>query len=38
MMYIYHKAAFTFEGIFSTSTYDARRMCFHFTHEHSWKH
>ena len=24
MMYVYHKAAFTFEVIFSTSTYDAR--------------
>ena len=24
MMYVYHEAAFTFEVIFSTSTYDAR--------------
>ena len=32
MMYGYHKAAFTFEVSFSTSTYDARWMCFNFTH------
>ena len=32
MMYVYHKAAFTFEVSFSTSTYDARWMCFNFTH------
>ena len=32
MMYVYHKAAFTFEERFSTFTYDARRMCFNFTH------
>ena len=32
MMYVYHKAAFTFEVSFSTSTYDARSMCFNFTH------
>ena len=31
MMYVYHKAAFTFEVIFSTSTYDARWMCFNAT-------
>ena len=32
MMYVYHKAAFTFEVSFSTSTYDATWMCFNFTH------
>ena len=32
MMYAYHKAAFTFEVSFSTSTYDARWMGFNFTH------
>ena len=32
MMYVYHKAALTFEVSFSTSTYDARCMCFNFTH------
>ena len=31
-MYVYHKAAFTFEVSFSTSTYDARWMWFNFTH------
>ena len=31
-MYAYHKAAFTFEVSFSTSTYDARWMGFNFTH------
>ena len=30
-MYVYHKAAFTFEVIFSTLTY-AKWMCFNFTH------
>ena len=29
-MYVYHKAAFTFEESFSTSTYDARWMSFNF--------
>ena len=32
MMYIYHKAAFTFKVSFSTPTYDARWMWFNFTH------
>ena len=32
MMYVYHKAAFTFEVSFCTSTYDARWMYFNFTH------
>ena len=32
MMYVYHKAAFTFEVSFSTSAYDARWMCFNFAH------
>ena len=32
MMYVYHKAASTFEVSFSTSTYDGRWMCFNFTH------
>ena len=32
MMYVYHKAAFTFDVSFSTPTYDARRMCLNFTH------
>ena len=32
VMYVYHKAAFTFEVSFSTSTYDARSMNFNFTH------
>ena len=32
MMYVYLKAAFTFEVSFSTSTYDARWMYFNFTH------
>ena len=31
-MYVYHKAAFTFEVRFSTSTYDAKWMCFNFNH------
>ena len=31
-MYVYHKAEFTFEVGFSTSTYDAKWMCFNFTH------
>ena len=31
-MYDYHKAVFTFEVSFSTPTYDARWMCFNFTH------
>ena len=31
-MYVYHKAAFTFEVNVSTSTYGARGMCFKFTH------
>lgn len=30
-MYVYHKASFTFEVIFSTLTY-TKRMCFNFTH------
>ena len=35
MTYIYHdKATFTFAVCFSTPTYDARWMCFNFTH--SW--
>ena len=32
MMYVYHKAAFTFEVSFSTSAYDARWMYFNFAH------
>ena len=32
MIYFYHKVAFTFEVSFSTSTYDARRMCFNVPH------
>ena len=32
MMYVYHKAAFTFEVSLSASTYDARWMYFNFTH------
>ena len=32
MMYVYHKAAFTFDVTFSAPTYDARRMCLNFTH------
>ena len=32
MMYVYHKASFTFEESFSTSAYDARWMCFNFIH------
>ena len=32
MMYVYHKAAFTFDVSFSTFTYDARSMCFNFAH------
>ena len=32
MMYVHHKAAFTFEVSFSTNTYGARWMCFNFTH------
>ena len=32
MIYCYHKATFTFKVRFSTSTYDARWMCFNFTH------
>ena len=32
MIYVYHKTAFTFEVSFSTSTYDAKWMCFNFTH------
>ena len=31
MMHVYHKVAFTFEIIFSTSTYDDRLMCFKAT-------
>ena len=31
-MYVNHVAAFTFEANFSTPTYDARWMCFNFTH------
>ena len=31
MMYVYHKAAFTFKICFSTSTYDATWICFNFT-------
>ena len=31
-MYVYHKTAFAFEVSFFTSTYDARWMCFNFTH------
>ena len=32
MMYVYHKAAFNFEVSFPTLTYDARWICFNFTH------
>ena len=32
VMYVYHKPPFTFEVSFSTSTYDARWMCFNFTY------
>ena len=32
MMYVYHNAAFTLEVSFSTFTYDAKWMCFNFTH------
>ena len=32
MMYVYHKAAFTFKVRFSTSAYDVRWMRFNFTH------
>ena len=32
MMYLYHKAAFTFEVTFSTSIYDVRWMYFNITH------
>ena len=32
MMYIYHKATFTFEASFSTPAYEVRWMCFNFTH------
>ena len=32
MMYVYYKAACTFEVIFSTSTYDSRWFCFNFIH------
>ena len=32
VMYVYHNPAFTFEVSFSTSTYDARWMCFNFTY------
>ena len=32
MLYVCHEAAFTFEVSFSTSTYDARWMCFNFTY------
>ena len=32
MMYVYQNAAFTFEVSFSTSTYDAKWMCFNLTH------
>ena len=31
-MYVYHNAAFTLEVSFSTFTYDAKWMCFNFTH------
>ena len=31
-MYVNHVAAFTFEANFSAPTYDARWMCFNFTH------
>ena len=31
-MYVYHKATFTLELSFSASTYDAKWMCFNFTH------
>ena len=32
MMYVYHNAAFTFELSFSTSTYEAKWMCFNVIH------
>ena len=32
MMYVYHKAACTFEVIFSTSTYDSRWFFINFIH------
>ena len=32
VMYVYHKATFTFEVSFSTSTYDVRWMCFNVKH------
>ena len=31
-MHDYHKAAFTYEVSFSTPTYDAKWVCFNFTH------
>ena len=31
-MFYHNKAAFTFGAIFSTPTYNARWMCFNFTH------
>ena len=31
-MHVYHKDAFNFEVSFYSSTYDARWMCFKFTH------
>ena len=32
IIYVYHKATINFEVSFSTPTYDARWMCFNFTH------
>ena len=32
MMYVDHKAAFTFQVSFSNSTFDTQRMCFNLTH------